>query len=80
MSHQIEANESMHTIEFLFINIILLLLGNVMIETTPIVPVEVVPFDFWEMIHKLGYFVPFIGLCLSQKKTILCWFKKRKSR
>lgn len=79
MSHYEIENDNMHPLEFLFISLFFVGLGNLLIYWTkePIL-LQVPTHDVWEIIRKLGYLVPFIGLFLNQRKTIFGWFKKKK--
>jgi hypothetical protein len=79
MSHYEIDNDNMHPLEFLLVNVFFVVLGNAMIAfTTEPIIMQVPPLDIWEMIHKAGYLVPFIGLFINQRKTIFGWFKKKK--
>ena len=79
MSHYEHDNDTnMHPIEFLAINVMFVVLGNLLIYLPHPPLIQVQPFDIWEMIHKVGYLVPFIGLFINQRKTIFGWFKKKR--
>lgn len=79
MSHyHLEEENNMHPIEFLAINVLFVVLGNLLICLPHPPLIQVQPFDIWEMIHKVGYLVPFIGLFINQRKTIFGWFKKKR--
>ena len=78
MSHYELENENMHPLEFLFINLLFVGLGNMLIYMQPPEVLQVTPFDYWEFVHKLGYLVPFVGLFINQRRTIFGWFKKKR--
>jgi len=80
MSHyQLEDDSNMHPLEYLFVTILIVGFGNCLIYLPHPPPMmQSNAFDIWEMIHKVGYLVPFIGLFINQRKTIFGWFKKKK--
>jgi hypothetical protein len=78
MSHYELENDNMHPLEYIFVSLLFVGLGNFLIYVQPPPMMQGQPFDYWEFLHKLGYFVPFIGLFMSQRKTIFGWFKKKR--
>lgn len=69
MNHlHIDDNESMHPLTNFAISIALVIASNWWINTIPSYSLSIHPSDFWELIHNLGYFVPFISLYLSVRK------------
>ena len=78
MSHYELENDNMHPLEFLFINLLFVGLGNMLIYLQPPEVLQITPFDYWEFIHKLGGFVLSVGLLIDQNTTNQEKIKKKR--